>query len=161
MKISNYVKSKAIPYTLALGLSSGLLTGCKETKIELSDILHEDAIVSDVVYTPSRHGSGGGMGPTIDITGDGGIGVAMTSVSVHIPEKYAVVFKCQHGKFIVGGTDKQHRDIWERFSEGQNVDISYREVFKSVYDDIDGDGKDDLLERKLIDYDFLDAQPKN
>lgn len=37
----------------------------------------------------------------------------------------------------------------------------YKEVFRSVYQDEDGDGKKDLIERALIKYDFLDAQPKN
>ncbi len=160
MRINDYIKNKAMPYALAMGIGASLLTGCKEIKTELSDILHEDATVSDVVYIPSRHGSGSGIGPTFDMTGDGGIGVAVTNVDVHIPEKYAVVFKCQHGKFIVEGTDKPHKSLWEKLSEGQEVDVSYREVYKSVYDDVDGDGEKDLVSRALIKYDFLDAKPK-
>ena len=156
MKISSYIKNKAIPYTLALSIGTGLLTGCKETKTELSDILHEDAVVSETVYSPSRHGSD--ISPTYDLTGDGGVGFAITSVS--IPEKYAVVFKCQHGKFIVEGTDKAHRDLWQRLEEGKKVDVSYKEIYKAVYDDVDGDGEKDLLSRDLVDRDFLDAQPK-
>ncbi len=156
MRINDYIKNKAIPYALAIGIGASLFTGCKETKTELSDILHEDAIVSDVVYSPSRHGSD--VSPTIDITGDGGIGIAI--VDVDIPEKYAIVFKCEHGKFIVEGTDIEHKALWERLEEGQKVDVTYKEIYKSVYDDVDGDGENDLVSKTLIKYDFLDAQPK-
>ncbi len=160
MKLTNLLKNRLVPYTLAIGLGASLLSGCKETRTELSDILHEDAVVSETVYTPSRHGSGSGVGPTFDVT-DGNVGIAFTSININIPEKYAVVFKCQHGKFIVEGTDIEHKSLWKKLSQGQEVDISYREVFNSVYDDIDGDGKKDLVSRTLVDYDFLDAQPMN
>ncbi len=126
------------------------LAGCKETKTESSDLLYEDAIVSDVVYSPSKHGSG--VGPTIDLTGEGGMGIAFTSVSV--PEKYAVVFKCQHGKFIVEGETPEYKELWNRFEEGDSVNVSYKEIYKSVYEN------DRLIERTLTAYDFLDAQKK-
>jgi len=147
-------------FLTSLLLSSSFVLGCsgRETRREVSDILHEDAIVVDVVYTPSRHGSGAGLGPTIDF--DGNIGISFSSVSVNIPEKYAVVFKCEHGKFISAGTDARHKELWERLQEGQDVDVTYREIFESTYEDIDKDGKKDLIKRKLIAYDFLDAQLK-
>lgn len=106
-------------------------------------------------YIPSRHGSGSGIGPSIGF--DGNVGIAITSVSVNIPEKYAVVYKCKHGKFISEGTDQRHKDLWERFTEGDSVNVSYREVFQSYYEDKDDDDDLDLVSRTLVDYDFLDA----
>ena len=145
----------------SVGLLPLLLASCGsgiETKTELSDVLTEDAIVSEIVYMPSRHGSGSGIGPTMDF--DGNIGFAFSSVSVSIPEKYAVVFKCQHGKFISEGTDQRHKDLWQRLSEGHEVVVTYKEIFKSTYQDTDGDGKKEVIKRELVAYDFLDAQPK-
>lgn len=154
MGVKMSLRKKLLP-TLVLGLGTSLLIGCEETKIEYSKILHEEAVVSDVVYTPSRHGSGSGIGPTMGF--DGNIGIAITHVDVNIPEKYAVIFKCQHGKFIIQGTSQRYKNLWEKLERDQNVIVEYREVYKSVYDDIDGDGVKDLIKRELIKYDFLDA----
>lgn len=146
--------------TLALGGS-----GCKNCgekawssyAEEESGVIYEDAIVSETVYSPSRHGSD--LAPTIDITGEGGLGVAI--VDVQIPEKYAIVFKCQHGKFIVEGTDRKHKELWGRFNRGDSVTVSYKEMYKSTYKDTDCDGKKELIHKSLIGYDFLEAQLKN
>lgn len=146
-------------YATIAGLSLATLVGCKEVRHTASDILHEDARVAETVYTPSRHGSGSGVGPTFDPV-SGNVGVGITSVSVRIPEKYAVVFQCDHGKFISEGTDQRHKALWEKLSEGQAVDVTYREQYREEWDDIDRDGEKDLVSRTLIDYDFLDAQPK-
>lgn len=126
---------------------------------EYSQVLYEDAVVSDVVYSPSRHGSGSGIGPTMDF--DGNMGLAITSTNVRIPEKYAVVFECEHGKFISEGTDTRHKDLWNKLKEGMEVEVSYREKFQATYGkDNDGDGERDLVSRELVGYDFIDAVPK-
>jgi hypothetical protein len=137
-----------------------MLGGCDfpETKIEYSDVLHEDARVVDVAYTPSRHGSG--AGPTFGMTSEGDPSIGLAVTSVDIPEKYAIVFKCQHGKFIVEGEDDWHKGLWNRLQEGENVDVAYQEMYESTYKDTNKDGKKELLERKLVKYHFLDALPK-
>ena len=155
MTILESLSRKSLPYIATIGIS--LFTACKEVKTEISDVLHEDGKVVDLVYSPSNHGTG--IGPTVDLTGDGGMGIAVTSVD--IPEKYAVVFRCQHGKFIIEGTDEKYKNLWSRLEENQEVDITYRERYKITYDDIDNDGKKEPIEKRLIKYDFLDAQPKN
>lgn len=68
---------------------------------------------------------------------------------------FTVVFKCQHGKFTV-----EDRYLWERMVKGQDVDVAYKEIYEATYKDLNNDGKRDLVERKLVKYDFLDAQPK-
>ena len=154
------------------GLVLLALTGCSpstQTKREYSMVLHEDAVVEDVIFMPARHGSD--AGPTFDLTGEGGIGIAITNVS--LPEKYAVIFVCQQHKqkFIIQGegysasrTDDSLevsvRDLWSKISKGDTVDVSYRELFMRTYKDTDGDGKRELIAEKFLDYDFLDANKK-
>ncbi len=135
--------------------------GCTEnseynfTKEESSEILNEPAVVSEVVYNPSKHGSG--MGPTISLSGK--VGMAFTSVT--IPEKYAVVFKCQHGKFIIEGEDQRHKDLWGRFDQGDSVRVSYKEMYQSEYHHFPSKSQkqDSLVKRTLVDFDFIDAKP--
>ncbi|MEK6925872.1 MAG: hypothetical protein AABW50_01195 [Nanoarchaeota archaeon] len=150
-----------IKNSMLTGLALLTFLGCEQRPFKVrgtSPILYEDAVVREAVYSPSRHGSGSGGGPTIDF--DGNIGFAFTSVSVNVPEKYAVVFECQHGKFIVEGTDDAHKSLWKRMSEGDTVRVSYKEIYESVCADTNKDGAIDTLSRALIDYDFLDANKK-
>jgi hypothetical protein len=125
---------------------SVLFTGCIEVKRESSDILYEKATVADLVYTPSTHGSG--VSPTINMNMD--LGISFTSVDVE--ERYAVVFQCQHGKFIIQNDQKQAKALWSQLKQGQEVTVSYKEEFETTYDD------EKPIARKLLKYDFLDAK---
>lgn len=134
----------------------------KKTEIARSDILEEDAMVVDLVYTPSQHGSGVGAGPSIDMTGEGGLGIAIVSVSVDIPEKYAIVFKCQHGKFIIECNTPGRKELWQKLDEGQKVKVKYKEVYELVYLIYKDENKKkvkELVEKRLKKYDFLTAEP--
>lgn len=139
-----------------------LLAGCQEVKQEFSEALHEDAVIENVVYTPSQHeprvepsfgGSGAiGFGPN----GVGiriGNGIQFTSVTV--PEKFAVVFRCQHGQFIIS-----RKKVYEKFKDHKDktVDVVYREVYRTTYNT--QDGKKRVVARELVDYDFLGAKLK-
>jgi len=150
--IMNYLRN-----TLYAGLVLGLaaISACNDPRTlkEQSEILHEQAKVSETVYVPSTHGSG--AGPTIDFNGN--VGLAVTSVSTN--SKYAVVFECQHGKFISEGEDERHKDLWQRMRRDMPVDVTYQELYEATYQDTNGDGERELLERKLVGFDFLDAQP--
>lgn len=124
--------------------------GCKETKIQYSKVLTESAEVVDLVYTPSNHG--GGAGPSFGMTSGGDLAVGIATVSVDISEKYAVVFQCQHGKFIIESDQKKTKDLWNRLKEGQKVTVYYREVYKNIYED------SKMIESHLVKYQFLDAK---
>ena len=134
--------------------------GCNFTEIntEYSKTLEEEAVVVETVYNPSTHRSELQLVPTVDFDGD--ITLSFENVNIDIPAKYAVFFKCQHGKFISEGTDQRHKDLWGSLSENDEVIVQYREMYKNTYKDIDDDGKKDLIESHLISYDFLDAQRK-
>lgn len=113
-----------------------LLGGCMKT--EFSQELTEKAEIVEVVYTPSQHGSG--ISPGFSTKGT----MVTSFTSIDIPEVFAVVFQCEHGKFIV-----KRKDVWEKAKIGMQVTVRYREAYKVS-------GK----ERRLVEYDFLgfDAQ---
>lgn len=143
-----------------------MLSGCKYSYShkEYSEVKHEDAQVVDVVYAPERHGSD--IAPSVGMTSGGDLAMGITSVSVDIPEEYAVVFKCQHGKFI---EKRKGKDLWKRLQEGQEVDVSYREIYDSSYE-AEGNFWDAFVQtpkpnakkisKNFVKYDFIDAQPK-
>lgn len=123
-----------------------LLQGCVREVTEYSPELTEEATVVDVVYVPSRHGDG--VGPTVGSNGE--VGLAFTSVD--IPEKYAVVFECQHGKFIIEHNQEKTKELWQRLHRDQKVTVTYREEYRAKYDG------EKLIERRLHKYDFIDAK---
>lgn len=86
--------------------------------------LTEPAEVYDACYVPAGHGSGTAIGYNFGEKG----GVTFTPIDVHIPARYAVVFKCQHGKFIIVG--KRGEALYKKFSKGDEVIIHYCEVFE-------------------------------
>ncbi len=137
--------------------------GCTKTKQESSAILFEEATIVDVIYTPSTHDTKLGLtmmklGP-VGIGFDGNTGIRMGGglqvSSVNVPEKFDVIFKCQHGKFIVNG--KERYDKFEKHI-GKTVIVNYREIYKTTYQE--KDGKDSIIERVLMSYDFIDATIK-
>lgn len=105
-------------------------------KQETTQILTEDAVVTETCFLPAQHGSGSTT--TITMNGDIGFG----STSINIPAQYAVVFQCQHGKFVI-----KDEDIWKKLASGDKVRVEYKEVYL-VYKD----GR-----REFLDFDFVDA----
>lgn len=139
------------------------LVGCQEVKQEFSGNLIEDAVIVEAVYTPSSHDRKLGLtafklGPLgVDFSGNSGlrIGGGLQVSGVTVPEKFAVVFKCQHGKFII-----TQKEVYEKFKdhEGEKVEVLYREIYRTTYEK--KDGKLEVISRVLEDYDFLSAEIK-
>lgn len=157
--------------SLRISALSLALAGCSDikTRTETSDILHEDAAVLSRIYTPSRHDSGLDMtavnlSDNIGVGFGGGVGIriggGLQISSTIIPERYGAVFQCQHGTFTSEGSDNRHRDLYNKLHEGQKVDVTYKEIYTATYKDVNGDGKEDLVSRVLVNLDFLDANPK-
>ncbi|MBI1957504.1 MAG: hypothetical protein HYS44_03570 [Candidatus Niyogibacteria bacterium] len=140
------------------------LVACKRTREEYSPVMHESGTVLQAVYTPSTHRTELGVtafetGPLgMDYSGNPGIslGNGMQISQVTVPEKFAIVFRCEHGEFII-----TRKDVYEQLKnfQGRAVDIEYREVYRVVYEE--QDGKEQVLDRKLVDYDFIRAVPKS
>ena len=150
MKFRDYIKN----YVALGAIGLGMFSGCDSrvlTKREISDTLYEESTVSETVYATSQHGSS----TSVDWLGDGGI----RTTRINIPQKYAVVFECQHGKFIIEGTGKKYESLWKKSIRGKKMKVSYKEISDIVYEDKNGDGVKELVEKKIAYYDFLDAEP--
>lgn len=104
--------------------------------------MDEPATVEDVIFSPSQHGSGTGVG--FSMGGD----VSITSHSVDIAAKYAVVFRCRHGKFIIQGEGERYKQLWQRMVKGNEVTVTFREVHRQYKD-----GR-----KEFIKYNFVDAK---
>ena len=96
------------------------------------------------------------------MTADGDVGLGLTFTEVDIPEKYAVVFRCQHGKFIVDSNQEKAKEMWGRLKTNQEVTVSYQEVYEENYlVNSTWWGKEEnrtLKSRKLLKYHFIDAK---
>ena len=82
---------------------------------------YEDATVLDLVYSPSSTGTASGF------TSNGDFHVS----TVQTNARYAVIFKCPHGKFVIEGDDDKHKQLWQQFSKGDNVRVEYAELLYS------------------------------
>lgn len=121
---------------LMAAMAALLIAGCGPQR---SQDQIEEAIIDDLIFSPGGHGTGTGVGMA-------GKNVAVTSVTVTIPTTYTIIFKCQHGRFIVTGSDDRHRSLFLRFHKGERVDVKYAEWFK-----MHGSNKE------VTGYDFIDA----
>lgn len=130
-----------------VGLSTLILSlsGCKEYKIEYSEIKHETARVSLQEYVPESTN----MSRNVDSEGD-------VSFSVDTdPTEYNIAFK---GKIDF---KLDNKEIFDRFKLEDKADVSYTEVYWAVYDKFKDDGieRRKLLERKFLENKFVDAWP--
>ena len=117
---------------------------------EFSDIMTEPAEVIEVVFTPStRH--------TTDSVDN-----HLNPQVVDIPEKYSVVFKCEHGVFIVNTNDVLFSELIVRFKSlraGDKVRVLYREIYEILSTEHDRDGVREFFV-SLVGYDFIDANKR-
>lgn len=123
-----------------LAVACVFLTACD--KFDYGHELTESAVVEDLVFAPSQHGSGSGFA----LDGKGRVGPAFTSID--IPQKYAVVFHCQHGKFVIQGEGERYQKLWSSFSRGDAATIRHREQYRLNHKD---------GTRTLVRYDFIGA----
>ena len=96
-----------------------LVLGCVERKN--GPELTEQGEVYDTCFVPFGHGSTTAVGYN---TGKGG-GVTITPINMIIPERFAIVFRCQHGKFVIDGD--RGRELYKKLSKGDLVTIRYCE----------------------------------
>lgn len=143
--ILTYLKNKPTPYILTVGLVAAVLTGCKDIKTELSDRLHDEAIVE-------KH--------TAPEKGQFNWGIAAGNISAAVildaGEYPHIIFQGKKTRFkFVGDTE-----LFRRFNAQDATYVTYREVYSLTYDDLDSDGKKEVINKVLMDYTFLDAQLK-
>lgn len=103
---------------IALTILSVALYGClPETK--MGEQLKEDGEVYDTCFIPKGHGSDTAIG--FNTSGD----ISVTPINIDIPARYAIVFKCQHGKFVIDGD--RGEALYKKLSKGDIVKIKYCE----------------------------------
>jgi len=127
---------------LAAGVLAVLLVGCDKERLEYTAET-EVGTVADLPYVPAGHGSTSSVGFTT--SGD----VSFSGGSVYIPERKAIVFECEHGRFVVEG----HPDLWAKLKVGQKVTIEYHKIYKIVETD------EGVVTKYFIDLDFINAVP--
>ena len=103
----------------------------------------EPGEVYDTCFVPKGHGSDVAIG--YSMAGKGG--VTVTPVDIDIPARYAIVFKCQHGKFVIDG--ERGERLYKKLSKGDHVTIRYCECFE-----VDG-GKTNAADLHFIDADVV------
>ena len=119
----------------ALGIGISALTfgilGCREVKQGYSNIKYEEAVVSAMEYVPPE-----------------------AVYQKMYPEQWNIKFE-GHVNFHLN-----NEEIFKKFKKGDIADIFYFGVYEDVYDDIDKDGKNELVESRLKSYCVIDAHPK-
>lgn len=96
-----------------------ILSACD--KVYDSETMTEAAVVDDVVATPRTHGDSVGMSMKGTLV-VGGVDTAA---------RYAVVFVCQHERFMVqGGEDSKAFAFWSKAKKGSKVKLTYTERYK-------------------------------
>jgi len=131
----------------ALGLA---LAGCSEyTKNEQSEILYEKGKVITTLYNKEHTSTD--IAPGMTSGGD----IAISVNSTTFPETWGVVFRCEHGnKFPIIGKENKYKKLWEKFDDGDSVNIAYKENYKVKYER----KTDKVIAKELTDYDFIDAE---
>lgn len=119
-----------------------LLVGCSHE--EYSQNLTEPAIVLAMTYSPEQHGSGVGNSFS-------GKGIGLVVTSVDIDESYAIVFRCQHGTFVI--TDEKAKALFAHCRQNENVILTYREIY-----DIKRDSSNQITQKELKKYELLNVQ---
>lgn len=103
--------------TLTMLLIAMLAVACEEKPRTL---LHEEAVVEQSTFVPGQPCGGSGIG----LDTDGSLSVHSFDCSTE--DVYAVVFRCQHGKFVVRHGDRA-RETWEHVHAGDHVTNAYYE----------------------------------
>jgi hypothetical protein len=148
MGLREIIARKAMPYVLAAGILT--IAGCKEYRTELSDVMHDEAVVTKQ-YVPDddQTGTGLALGVAMDNIP---VGVALGS-SMSSPAKYIVHL---HGKKVSFQFDS--KSMYDSVNERENVRVNYREVYRNAFEDLNKDGNKELVGRMLVDYKFVNAE---
>lgn len=113
-------KKLSIKLGLAAVVSGALFCGCVQRFN--GPELTESGEVYDTCFVPKGHGSDLAIG--FDMDGN----YHVTPVDITIPARYAIVFKCKHGKFVIDG--ERAEGLYKQLSRGDSVTIRYCEKFE-------------------------------
>ena len=149
----NHLRNKCFFYIFAVGLAAGLFSGCSETKIEYSERINTAGTVIQKKHVKKSY-----LNPMDDINPMRNIDPTFDlKKGRHITkqdEQFNVYIDTKVRRFRVN-----NKFLFKNVEVNSAIDVSYRERYRSTYEDIDGDGKDDLVKRVLTGYEFVDANP--
>ena len=133
---------KNLQRLVLVGLSTLVFSfGCKDYRIEYSEVKHETARVTLHEYVPES------TSLSFDIDMDGGISNSIDTD----PEEYNITFK---GKIDF---ELDNKEIFDRFKLEDKADVSYKEKHGKTYD---RDGKTRYLKKdEIVGNEFVDAWP--
>jgi len=138
-------KRRILKNLILIGSATCTIFGCKEKRTEVSNLLHEDAVVTSSEYIPGEDNLVVGVA-----LNNPALGIAMSS-----KEQYRVAFKGENLDFTVNSSY-----LYAFLDVGSVVDVSYKEIYKCTYDDLDGDGKKDLVKKVLKKQEILEIKLK-
>lgn len=116
--------NKKIVFTVLLAL-----VACEDRRTVNGPDQIEDGVVVETLHLPGQ--SSTDISPGMTMNGDLTWSVHTTS----FPERWNVVIKCQHGKFVLDSQRHEiARGVWEGVTVGDRVRITYHEVFVSIYE---------------------------
>ena len=129
------------------------IAGCDLPETEYIDgpKLTESAQVYDMGYAPKSHG----IESTTDVSfnlNDGSISTVPTVRQTDIPESFWVIFKCQHGKFVISG--EKGEALYKKLDRGIEVSVSYVRKMK-----ISRESSKTDWTTNFIGFGFIDATP--
>jgi hypothetical protein len=132
-------------------LFASLPIGCNKTISEQSKVMTESAVVDDLVFTPENHSMD--IIPAVRVEADGNVRSTIDIMPRDIPERYAIVFECVHGKFIVQSDQEKTKALYKKLKKGQKVTVSYFELYETV---VRGDKV--VTPKHLVKYKFINAE---
>lgn len=130
-----------------LGISAvalAVIAGCKEYRTEYSEVKHENAIVT----SKDPGGNFIGFGASI---GNPGLGMLMS-------DHKEITFDGDID-FRVDLKNINRQGLYDIFNVGDLADVTYRNRFLSAYNGLNKDGQKELIEKRFIEHEFIDAQP--
>lgn len=126
-----------------------LATSCCDT-YQFNVPCTEEGEVYDTAFVPPQEGKGSSFNFS-----DG----SFSSQDIHIDAAYSVVFKCQHGKFVIGGS--RGEALYKKLYRGQKVTIDYETKWEASWT---GEGspkfKNCHYRTNFLGMSFVDATPK-
>ena len=130
--------NKIIMKYLFLTILSCLALSCH--KIEYHEVQYEEG---KVIYKKYIHSY-----TTVNVSIDADGNPVLSTDTV--PEEYILQFSCDHGEFQI--SSDHAKELFDKFSEGGEVIITYRQMDKVKYKD----GVE--VERHFYDWDFVTAE---
>ena len=128
------------------------------TTRKASAAMYEDGKVEKLFYIPATHRVDTVYRPEYDWYNDEWEW-EWKDIIVEVPAKYGVLFTCDHGSFTLEGTKNAER-MWKTLKEGDEVTITYKEIYNVHHRRVEGAEKQVIVTPHLVDYDFLNAKRK-